>query len=185
MRKILNETGTAQWDGDDLVLRIPLSTMAHEYMIYGDTQIAYGLGLPNLIDMDAFKAHILGSCDRTYLSRKDCDSGWTAMQVWLGSIMEEAMLDPGITKYEDDDLINRVPEGPVRESIRLTLDILRETRDDTTIMNLKAVAKTMLNDDDLFYDIFERTRNDPLEDETREFSVLDCPRCGFLGEQGN
>ena len=99
MSELKNFFGTAAWEGDDFVIRLPLAGFIAGYEYAAEEQKLADMPVPRLIGRDAFKRLIEHLADDTYRHIGEQETGQTHLHDWADALIEKAQEDPDITEY--------------------------------------------------------------------------------------
>lgn len=100
MPELKNFFGSAQWEGDEFVIRLPLDGFIQGYEFAAEEAKCADMPVPRLTDKKAFKLLIARYADDTYRHVGEQETGQTHLHDWADALVEKAQEDPDITEYD-------------------------------------------------------------------------------------
>ena len=99
MLELKNFFGTAEWEDDEFVLRLPLDGFVAAYKFEAENAALAEMPTPELINIPEFKRLIERMADDTYRHVGERETGQTHLHDWADALIEMAQEDPDITAY--------------------------------------------------------------------------------------
>lgn len=100
MKELKNFFGTAGWEGDTFVLRLPLQGFLDGYQYVAEEMKCADQPVPRLTHQDALKKMIEDYADETYRHVGEQENGQTHLHDWADALIERAQEDYRITDYK-------------------------------------------------------------------------------------